>query len=572
MSLPEPYPTARRLIRSFLSGQIEVAGDLLPKHRLSLLCICPDSASFLPVPPEVENWLSLSREGNPLSWTLRLANGLTDFLIDCALRHPHPPLVLAFENAEPEDPLDREFLAVLHRRADPAIVSLLFDATREGPDSNGCEIAEDPESLSAASSRSMYLAFYEAARCYCLRGRELIQSDRRNPHYKDLTRNLLFASLLLGRFSEVEALCKEEIERSRDPALLGNVTYAQAILNVRLYEPSRRDFAAARRWIEKSMAYNEMLPLSEKRSVNHAFLRNTLALIEMRTGNPERAEELLTEALDYIKREAPARFDEECVLLFHNRARLKTFQRQPEAAIEALSTLLRHQPGISEALLDRGLLHERAGRPEAALRDFEEAIRWSPPYPEAAFNKARALTALDRRHEVLTAWHRCLTLSPDHIEALTGRACLYYDLRDFAASRLDAESALRLSPGHARLLCLRGLLELEDGDTEQACASFTRSLEIDPALADPWANRAVIRFRQGDVEGAESDLNQAIRLRPDPSALYNRGRVFESRNEWEKAIEDYSRALSFSTRDTSSIQRHLNRCLRLSVQDHLPGR
>ena len=69
-----------------------------------------------------------------------------------------------------------------------------------------------------------------------------------------------------------------------DPALLAHATYAMAILNARLYERSRRDYDAAKSWIEKSQAFTDATPASPTRAVNAAFLMNTLALVEMRKG------------------------------------------------------------------------------------------------------------------------------------------------------------------------------------------------------------------------------------------------------------------------------------------------
>ena len=65
---------------------------------------------------------------------------------------------------------------------------------------------------------------------------------------------MLFALLLLGRYDEVESLCEDLLAHSADAALLAHATYAMAILNARLYEKSRRDYDAAKSWIERSRA------------------------------------------------------------------------------------------------------------------------------------------------------------------------------------------------------------------------------------------------------------------------------------------------------------------------------
>ena len=407
----------------------------------------------------------------------------------------------------------------------------------------------------------MHLAFYESALDWALRGRRMLAAADRGAAYCEFTRNALFSLLLLGRIDELEALCEENLTLSEDPALLVHTTYAKAILNARFYKTSHRDYDAARAWVEKSRTFTEMLPSSEGRAVNIAFLRNTMALVEMRTGRPAIAEELLTSAIDYLKKEAPGRYEKEVAILLLNRARLQVSLTQFSGAIDDLTTLLRHQPCSTEAYFERGVLFHRLGRHEEALRDYSAAIQWSPPYPEAYFNRAQTLVSLGRFDEALVDYAYILTLVPDHIEALNSRARLLFDRGNFDASRTDVETALRLNPAHARLLCLLGLLDIRTGHLNRAYESFTRSIEADAALADAWANRATVLFKQGDLNGSCLDLTRALSLREDGAAYYNRGRVLEAQKRWSEAIDDYSRALKLTNGDVRHILRHRALCL-----------
>src|SRR5262249_13562499 len=141
-----------------------------------------------------------------------------------------------------------------------------------------CErIGADPEPLLAASKQCMHLAYYDAALEWALRGRRLLAASDRGPTYGELTRNILFAQLLLGDYAAVEETCTEVLSCSDDAGLIVHANYAKAILNARLYPPERRDYAAARAWVEKSLAAAEHLPPSGTRAVNIAFLRNTMA-------------------------------------------------------------------------------------------------------------------------------------------------------------------------------------------------------------------------------------------------------------------------------------------------------
>ena len=272
------------------------------------------------------------------------------------------------------------------------------------------QAGEDAEALLTASRTCLDMACYDAALDWSVRGRRMLSGAPRGRTYGDLTRNEMFALLLLGRYDEVASLCDQLLSQSEDPALLAHATYAMAIMNARLYERSRQDYDAAKSWIEKSRQFTDNMPPSPARGVNAAFLVNTLALVEMRKGRADAAEQKLVEALALMARDAPELYCAESVILLHNLARLHVSTGRADLAIGHLNTLLSQQPSDSTALLDRGLIHQQAGRHEAALRDYDMAIQWEPAHVEAHFNRAQTLAALGRNDEAIAAYGRVIVL------------------------------------------------------------------------------------------------------------------------------------------------------------------
>jgi tetratricopeptide (TPR) repeat protein len=701
-----PYTAAGELVRQVVASAYRLAPDLVLAHQLTLLSVAPELRDRVPVSDEVAKSFTFSREGNARSWTLRLAHGLTGFLLAFLGRTRAFPCSISFEHVDLADPLDCEFIAVLLRRSDPEqllvrvctslerlddpllaalktharvthmepapaaavprvpdvwrawleqralgwreewrllrdlsehldlteilpptssideslddVIARLSPSARttlatEYVDSDCTsdrllarhaysrmsapgrrelhvaraaslgrlgqpsvslgaipfhyeQAAVDADPLLAASSACMRLGYYDGALDWAVRGRRMIDRVKSCKAYGEFTRNMLFSLLLLGRLDEVEIACRECQSVSDDPALLAHAAYAIAILNARLYDPARRDYDAAKVWVETSLAFTERLPPSATRAVNIAFLRNTMALVEMRQGRQSVAIQLLSDAMEYLAKEAPERYEMESTILLHNRARVYVAINQLDKAVADLTTLLGHEPSNSEAHFDRGVLHQRSGRYEMALSDYDEAIRWSPPYDEPYFNRAQTLAALGRQDEALAAYSDVLALEPDLVEARINRACLLYERREFDASRTDVDHARRLSPMNARLLCLYGLLEANAGHLDTAYRAFTDAIERDGALPDAWANRANVLFKRGDPEAALRDLTEALHLREDVTVLYNRGRVLESQKRWHDAAADYSRALALAGAagsaggDLSHILRHRGLC------------
>jgi tetratricopeptide (TPR) repeat protein len=517
-------------------------------YLLSLLLVAPEIAQQLHVPAEIRDSFRFSREGNPQTWSLRTAHGVVDFLL-AFLERSEAALSVSFVNVGAADPTDREVFDILRRRADPALLRLAFDDAGRAETGDlianaraflragnalwrgkGVDFDDEATLLLRASDLAMRMATYDAALEWAALGRAQLAATRVEDWGK-LTRNMLFALLLLGRYPEAEAICAEVQARPPDPAILCHVTYVMAILNVRLYDRARHDYDAAKTWIEQSMAFTSRLPASETRTVNHAFLMNTMALVEMRKGRRDAALDLLNGGLALMEAEAPQQYPLECGILLHNRARLHLAEKHPERAIDDLSLLLGFEPSNSEAYFDRGLQHQRANRHDTARADYAAALRWSPPYWEPHFNRAQVSLTLGNRDAALRDYARVLVLNPGHVA----------------------------SGAHAH--CLRGLASMEARESEAAEREFSLAIAADADLADAWANRATIRFRRGETEAALRDLDRALALREDAEVFFNRARVLELLQRWAEAISDYRRALAFGASRPEQIQQRLDRCI-----------
>jgi tetratricopeptide (TPR) repeat protein len=298
-----------------------------------------------------------------------------------------------------------------------------------------------------------------------------------------------------------------------------------AILNARFRPAERRDFRAARAWVEKAIAFTEALPDSEAKVARLVFLRNPLALVEMRTGHEEEALRLLSDGLRLLARQAPSRVETESITLLRNRARIHAAKGRTDQALDDITTLLRLEPTNSEAHLDRGVLFQSLGRMPEALEDYDAAVTWSPPYAEAYFNRALALRALGRTEEARRDLSHVLALEPRHAAALVNRAGLLYEQGDHAAAREDVDRVLAHEPRNAKAWCLAGLIEMTARRWPEARGAFDRALDCDGAEHTALLNRATLLVREGDVAGALRDLDAVVERTADPTAVQNRDRI-----------------------------------------------
>ncbi len=384
----------------------------------------------------------------------------------------------------------------------------------------------DPAVLAAASRQCLHFAYYEAALDWAGRAVLLAEAQGNDSVRNDAMRDMIFATLLLDRFDEAEALSERALAESTDPALCGHAYYALAILYARLHERARHDYDRARSCLELALGFFSMLPpTGGGRASNLAFLRNTLALVALREGDPEAALRLLSEAIDYLAREAPETFATQAMIMLHNRARLHTMARRESEALEDLGRLLALEPTSPEALFDRALIHHKAGRVGEAIRDYDASLRWGPPLVEALLNRAQLLAKTGDRAGARRDYDHLFSMDPGHLEIIVGRATWLWEEGRLGAADSETERGLTLYPDNARLLCLRGLIALVRNRLNEAEAAFTAALAQDPRLADAWANRAIVRWRRDEAEAALGDLDQALALRDDPTIRRNRERI-----------------------------------------------
>jgi len=90
----------------------------------------------------------------------------------------------------------------------------------------------------------------------------------------------------------------------------------------------------------------------------------------------------------------------------------------------------------------------------------------------------------------------------------------------------------------------RGLAYLNLRDPGAAAADFRRAIEVDRTLTEAHTALGSIYRQQGDLNGAVNEFTTAIALGSTVDANYQRGQLYESLGEHQKAIEDYNVAIT----------------------------
>jgi tetratricopeptide (TPR) repeat protein len=584
-----PYTAGGTLARALAPA---AAPALVAEHDLELRTVAPELA--VPVRRE-----TLYNQTPPAERTRihsryrtgRIAHGLIDFLHGCLPAAPH---TLVLDNVDRADPTDRELIAALLRRTDPARLTVVVGTTADlldlpadvvrpaaakpepelepaEHDARADELAAgdwswrlgaipyhrergtDPraavEALRTAVEHCYGNAFHHA--CVDLARRGRARTEPGSPVWWEFTRRLAGSLTLLGRGVDAGRLYDEACAAGEDPAVHHESAYSKAMLYARHLDPKLQDQRRALRYVNQAIAHAGHLPDPAERRFFQVFYRNGKALIRMRLGEPESALALVDQGLAELRPDEH-RIDR-CSLL-SNRARLLIALGRNDEALSTYGDLIAVDPDYAEYHFDRANLLYALGRNAEARADYDEAVRLGPPFPELHYNRAVLLRAEDDPEAALRDLDRVLDLDPAFVDAYLDRAEVREAIGDVQGAASDVAAGLTLDPANRFLTCLRGRLAAAAGDFDAARAAYNEALALDPAFPAALAGRAALSYDIGDPAAAVADLTRALATEEDPALLYNRAMAQVAAGRAAEARADAHRALTLDPADQDAAQ------------------
>lgn len=541
-----PYSAAGELVRLLVPEALASWPDLVDAHDIEVRAVAPELAAVVPGRRETLTSTATPQERTrfyPAGRTLRLAHGLTEFVLAFLDLSAALPSALVVANADEADPTDLEWLAVMVRRVpahrlrlvigtrsdtvpEPLAEALALYAESEtgervppsgpGPDLAGPELAAAYVRGDCARDDPAGQAAYEA----------LSAGERASLH--DAWADALEAS---AEFSWRLGAVPFHRERGDDPAGAGAAALEAALEHCMLmgyYDAvislGRRGLAL-RHWDDQPEAC--------------WLITTKLCTAFGALGRPDEAAEL---------------YDDACASTTHpsvhlqsayGRAMLLTrFYDQPrqdhrraKAAINTAIAISSLVPEAQRRAFNLTFNENGLALVEMHLGDLEESLRLVTegldrldrdldPHGQTLHrsvllsNQAQLLVGLGRLDEGLGAYTRVIEADPHHSEYYFERAGLLRRLGRIDAAMADYAAAIHFSPPYPEPHYNRADLLLERGDVEGALAGFDYVLELDPAFADARVNRASLRYELGDVDGAAADVAAGLAHDPGQAHLW----------------------------------------------------
>src|SRR5688572_11413851 len=113
---------------------------------------------------------------------------------------------------------------------------------------------------------------------------------------------------------------------------------------------------------------------------------------------------------------------------------------------------------------------------------------------------------------------------------------------DFTGAQKDILESLQADSTFDSAYFLMGSIKQQMAENEEAISYYNKAIKYNPAYAEAYNNRALCNAVVGNSEGEKSDLDKALELNPkNQHAWYNRGNYWLDRNQYSKAVDDYSK-------------------------------
>ncbi len=614
-----PYTAAGTIMRALVPEALCRLPDLVSAHAIEILSAAPELRDVInskhPLLPSTSPDQDITRFFSRLR-TLRLAHGLTEFLRDHVCAAGRAPVSLTLRHADEADQTDQEFIAVLLRRLDPGLITLVVGTASElaGSPADGplaqaltryahaaglpAPLSGNGRSPAAGTDTRQLAAAYVADDC-------LGADPAPRTAYENLP-DWLRRRLHDGRAAEL-AMTGEyswrlgaipyHLERGSKPE-----SGAAALREALGYCLDRGFYAAAidlggrgraiagwsddpdtRYWLttrlttalvalgrpdEAEVLYDEVRRNTTDPGVHMSAAYSTAILLtrhyEEERRDHDRARGWLNEAIA-IAALLPGspRLALQKVFSKVGLALIENHLGNGEAALRLVSEGLELLPAGAdpgEHRLPRSALHLRRvqtyaalGRMDAAVAEYGLVLEADPNYAEYHLELGNMLRVLGRDDEALAEYETAIGLSPPFAEAYYNRADLRAARGDLQGALADFRYVVELAPDNVDAhINLAGIL-VQSGDAQAASHAVDEGLAIAPGDAHLLCLRGQLDLAGGRLGQAKAALDAAIGSDPElAEAWATRGTLAFEARDLAGALADLSRAWEMS-RDTTVL-------------------
>ncbi|MCX7570775.1 tetratricopeptide repeat protein [Tumebacillus sp. DT12] len=568
-----PYTAAGELLRQVVPMVMERWPEVVERHVVEILTMAPELRSVVPASRETLTSLAIPEERTRYysrMRTMRLTNGVVDFLKKITVPERLGRLQVVFEHAGDCEVLDGEFLSTLLRRVHAEQMELTICTQGDA----GQPLLQEALVRYAERVEAPVLAAKET--CVNGQGEEIltlaerfVQSDGTSDRSEELTAYESLPererqALHDRRADELTALGDTSWQYGAIPwhrergssALMAMEALRHALeycINIGAYEATVDFGLRGRKWADWSDAHfahmwaftfkttNALAALGrteEAEAMSMDALASTdsvrvqtqvayaTAMLYTRhhaNRDHETARQWIEKAISYAQTIEDEKMRAFRTVFYNNGlALIEMHVNRIEEALRLVTEgqqLLNRVLAPDEHLLHRSvLIHNKAlilasmKRYEEALADFNRVIEIDPNYPEYHFDRGNLYNKMGRLEEAVENYTHAIEISPPFPEVYFNRAGAYSRLGMAEKALADYDYLLDIDPTHLDGRLNRATLFLEAGETALARQDAEEGLALDPTHAQLLCTLGLIEMAEGRLDAAQRALTAALEI------------------------------------------------------------
>lgn len=555
-----PYTAAGTIMRALVPDAVARFPHVAAGHAAGVLTAAPELHTVLDPGQAIRSVTSADHQDAtrfvslqlfPPQRTLRLAHDLTEFLRDYALAARKGPASLIIGDVAQADDTDQEFFAVLLRRLDPGLITLVLvtgpAAALAAPLADALErFAEAMETPPGGDGRlgneRMCAASLPAARLA-----ELAAA------YVDSDCLAVDAAALASYQATPDSLRRQlhdhraaELARAGEYSLrLGAIAYHrerggdQALAIAALRESlqhciDRGFFPAAADLGRRGLALASWQAEPDARYWFATKLATALIALARADEAELLYEEIRQNSADPAMHMSVA-YATAILLTRHysggRRDHRRAFGWLNEAA--AITALLPDSPQVARQRVlnkaGRALVENHSGNGHAALRLVADGLELlaSQANPTEVrllrsvlhHRNVQTYARLDRPEMAVAEYRKVLDADPDNPEHRLELGTLLHELGRSDEALAEFEAAIALSPPFAEAYYNRAGIRAEQDDQEGAAADYAYVIELAPDTVDAYINLASALDDLGDAQAAAEIVDKGLAVEPGNAYL-----------------------------------------------------
>jgi tetratricopeptide (TPR) repeat protein len=180
------------------------------------------------------------------------------------------------------------------------------------------------------------------------------------------------------------------------------------------------------------------------------------------------------------------------------------------------------------------------------LEDVNEAIRLDPTSIKYLRHRAQIQKIRTNYELALADLNAAIQIEPSDGSLFKERADLQSLKGDSDKAISDLNQAIQLTQKPSDLSNRyqeRGDVWFKKKEYDLAIADFTKATELNPKSWLAMGRRATALVRKGDRAQAIAMLDDYVRSEPTANSLYQRGAIYESLGDSDKARQDYDESI-----------------------------